>query len=241
MRIVKLLPVALIFIPLLIFSRDNERLSREAEFENLTNNNEYFVNSPFITSDAIIFFYKGKASRILIAGDFNDWKPELLMRESGTNFWQYSWDTRLPKGIYKYKFVADDIWINDPGNTNAIIDDSGQPVSYFELKEDFIPRATYPLWIEKDIYQFRYENVSAKSVSLVGDFNNWNPYLTVLSNTGAGEFSVKVRLKPGIHSYCFVVDDEWKADPNNLNQFSDRTGTIINIIYVPENHNGRLP
>ena len=69
---------------------------------------------------------------------------------------------------------------------------------------------------------------------MVGDFNNWNPYLTVLSNTGAADFFVKVRLKPGIHSYCFVVDDEWKADPNNLNQYSDRTGTIINIIYVPD-------
>ncbi len=240
MKIIKFIPIVLIFTPLLVFSLDNERLSREAEFEKLTNNEDFFVNSPFITPDSIIFFYKSKASKILVGGDFNDWKPELLMRETETNFWQYSWETRLPKGIYKYKLMVDDIWINDPNNTNVITDDSGQPVSYFELKEDFIPGATYPLWLEKDLYQFKYENISAKSVSLVGDFNNWNPYLTILTNMGAGEFFVKVRLKPGIHSYCFVVDDEWKADPNNLNQYSDRTGTIINIIYVPERGKGGL-
>lgn len=240
MKIIKFIPIVLIFTPLLVFSLDNERLSREAEFEKLTNNEDFFVNSPFITPDSIIFFYKSKASKILVGGDFNDWKPELLMRETETNFWQYSWETRLPKGIYKYKLMVDDIWINYPNNTNVITDDSGQPVSYFELKEDFIPGATYPLWLEKDLYQFKYENISAKSVSLVGDFNNWNPYLTILTNMGAGEFFVKVRLKPGIHSYCFVVDDEWKADPNNLNQYSDRTGTIINIIYVPERGKGGL-
>jgi 1,4-alpha-glucan branching enzyme len=233
MRAFKLMPLVLIFLPMIVFAQD-ERLSREAEFEKLTNTEDYFVNSPFITADSIIFFYKGRANMILVAGDFNDWKPELLMRETETNFWQYSWGLRLAKGTYKYKLVVDDIWINDPGNTNIINDDSGQAVSYFDLKEDFIPGATYPLWLEKDIYQFKFESASARSVSLVGDFNNWNPYLTVLSNTGAADFFVKVRLKPGIHSYCFVVDDEWKADPNNLNQYSDRTGTIINIIYVPD-------
>jgi hypothetical protein len=238
MKVFRFIPLFLIFAPLLLFSQGNERLSREAQFEKLTNKEDYFVNSPLITGDSIIFFYKNNASKILVGGDFNDWKPDLLMMETETNFWQYSWVSRLPKGIYKYKLMVDDIWINDPNNTNVIIDDSGQPVSYFELKEDFIPGATYPLWLEKDIYQFKYENISAKNVSLVGDFNNWNPYLTPLTNTGAGEFLVKVRLKPGIHSYCFVVDDDWKADPNNLNQFSDRTGTIISIMYVPDRSKG---
>ena len=138
MRFIKFMPLALIFLPVLVFAQD-ERLSREAEFEKLTNTEDYFVNSPFVTADSIIFFYKGKANMILVAGDFNDWKPELLMRETETNFWQYSWGVRLPKGTYKYKLVVDDVWINDPGNTNIINDDSGQAVSYFDLKEDFIP------------------------------------------------------------------------------------------------------
>lgn len=225
---------ALILTPVISTAQNIERLSREAEYERLTNNNNYFVNSPFITADSIIFFFKNNASKVLIGGDFNNWKPELLMRRTETNFWQYIWQERLPKGIYKYKLIVDDIWISDPNNTNYIIDDSGQAVSYFVLKEDFIPSATYPLWLEKDVYLFKYENLNAGNVSLVGDFNNWNPYSTPMTNSGAGEFSASVRLKPGMHSYCFVVDDDWKADPNNLNQFSDRTGAIISIFYVPD-------
>jgi hypothetical protein len=234
MKIISSVLAVLILIPVISTAQLKERLSREAEYERLTNSDKYFVNSPFITADSIIFFFKNKASKILIGGDFNNWKPELLMRQTGSNFWQYIWQERLPKGMYKYKFMVDDIWISDPNNTNFIIDDSGQPVSYFVLKEDFIPESTYPLWLEKDIYLFKYENLTARNVSLVGDFNNWNPYSTPLTNYMGGEFSVSVRLKPGMHSYCFVVDDDWKADPNNLNQYSDRTGAIISIFYVPD-------
>jgi hypothetical protein len=231
------LTAIILIIPLQFHSQFKEHYSKETEYQKLTNEQDYWVNSPWILNDAIIFFYKDKANKILVGGDFNDWKPELLMDQKNTNFWQYVWEERLPKGRYKYKLMVDDIWISDPYNSNIIIDDSGQPVSYFELKEDFIPNASYPLWLEKDIFQFKYEDTSAKNISLVGDFNNWNPYSTPLKNFGAGEFSINIRLMPGIHSYCFVVDDEWKADPNNLNQYSDKVGTIISIIFVKDKNN----
>ncbi len=212
-------------------------LSKEAEYQQLSRNIDYWINSPIIMDDSIIFFFKESANKVLLAGDFNGWKAELLMEQKNTNFFQISWDSRLSKGVYRYKYVVDDIWINDPYNTNTIIDESGQPVSFFELKDDFIPYARYPLWFEKDYYIFKYENTTAKNVFLVGDFNNWNPFNLVMTNKGAGKFNIKIRLKPGIHSYCFVVDGEWKTDPNNRHQYSDEVGNIINTLYVSDNKN----
>lgn len=231
----KTIIVVLILAFITGYAEFKKKYSKEVEYLRLTQEADYLVNSPWIMSDGIFFFFKDKASKVLVAGDFNDWKPELLMREKNTNFWEYVLSERLPKGIYKYKLVVDDVWISDPHNTNFIIDESGQPVSYFELKEDYIPNATHPLWIKEDIYEFLYQNTRAKSVYLVGDFNNWNPYKTKMTNIGGGEFCVRIRLKPGIHPYCFVVDGEWKADPDNLNQYSDKTGTIVSILFA-KNH-----
>ncbi len=228
----QILVVILFFVSITAYPELKKKYSKEVEYLRLTQEADYLINSPWIMSDGIFFFFKDKASKVLVAGDFNAWKPELLMREKNTNFWEYVLSERLPKGIYKYKLIVDDIWISDPYNTNFIIDESGQPVSYFELKEDYIPNAIYPLWIKDDIYEFFYQDNKAKNVYLVGDFNNWNPYSTKMSNTGGGEFRITVRLKPGVHPYCFVVDGEWKADPDNLNQYSSKTGNIVSILFA---------
>ncbi len=225
----------LIFISLFSYAQIKEGISKEKEFEMLSKEiAEFWINSPLILDDKIIFFYRGsgKEKKVVIAGDFTEWKPLLLMEKKTTNMWQYIWDERLEKGNYKYRLLVDDVWINDPQNTNFIVDSYGEKISFFELEEDLIPNTKNPVWIKKDIYEFRYHDTKAKNVYLVGNFNNWNPYKTQLQFKGAGEFSVRLRLKEGLYVYCFVVDDKWIPDSRNLNQYSDGFGNTVSIFYV---------
>ena len=53
----------------------------------------------------------------------------------------------------------------------------------------------------------------AKTVYLVGDFNNWDTNSDRMINKG-GEFQREVHLAPGEYQYKFLVDGEWYADPN---------------------------
>ena len=54
----------------------------------------------------------------------------------------------------------------------------------------------------------------ASKVSLVGDFNEWNSSATPLSAQGKdGMWTVYVPLQPGMHTYSFVVDGQFLADP----------------------------
>ncbi|MGC8765813.1 MAG: glycogen-binding domain-containing protein [Brevinematia bacterium] len=225
----------LFFLSSMLFSQIIERISKEKEFEILSKEIEgYRINSPLILQDRIIFFYRGDGTekKVVVAGDFTEWKPLLLMERKSTNMWQYVWDERLKRGEYRYKLLVDDIWIGDPQNTNFIIDDFGEKVSFFVLEEDLIPEKTNPLWIDKDIYEFKYYSDRANSVSLVGNFNNWNPYRHILKFNGAGEFSIRIRLKPGLYVYCFVVDEKWIPDPLNLKQYKDSTGNIVSVFYA---------
>jgi hypothetical protein len=56
----------------------------------------------------------------------------------------------------------------------------------------------------------------AARVSLVGDFNNWDPAATPMERTPTGgTWSVVVPLRAGRHEYAFVVDGkQWLPDPS---------------------------
>jgi hypothetical protein len=53
----------------------------------------------------------------------------------------------------------------------------------------------------------------AASVSLVGDFNQWNPGAIPLRRLGDGTWIVDVPLTPGRYAYAFVVDGRIVMDP----------------------------
>jgi hypothetical protein len=64
--------------------------------------------------------------------------------------------------------------------------------------------------------EFTYEDPSAGSVSLAGDFNNWNMNAEPLTQGDDGVWRVVVDLGPGTYEYKFVVNgSEWIADPEN--------------------------
>lgn len=63
--------------------------------------------------------------------------------------------------------------------------------------------------------QFVLHARNAHTVSIVGDFNDWDPHATPLTETGDGLWSVVVPLPPGVVTYSFLVDgNEWRADPH---------------------------
>ena len=63
--------------------------------------------------------------------------------------------------------------------------------------------------------QFIFLAPSASRVSLVGDFNGWDPESTPLrAGQVPGVWIVEVPLAPGRHVYSFIVDgQQWHPDP----------------------------
>ena len=62
--------------------------------------------------------------------------------------------------------------------------------------------------------RFGYFHPDAKSVSVAGSFNNWNPKTTPMTRDSLGDWSVEVRLPHGEYHYRFLVDGEWRDDPS---------------------------
>lgn len=79
---------------------------------------------------------------------------------------------------------------------------------------------------------FKFVSPDAKSVSLVGNFNNWDKTRHPMQNDGNGRWSKTVMLPQGAHQYKFLADNEWKQDPDNDKLAPNEFGTQNNVITV---------
>jgi cyclomaltodextrinase / maltogenic alpha-amylase / neopullulanase len=75
---------------------------------------------------------------------------------------------------------------------------------------------------------------TATSVSLVGDFNDWDRSATPLvRSNGDGLWSVTVPLETGRYRYSFLLDGTtWLQDPNGVPAIEDEFGRPNSVVTV---------
>jgi 1,4-alpha-glucan branching enzyme len=61
------------------------------------------------------FTYKpdGSVKKVALAGSFNQWKPQSMIRQKSGEF---ALTLPLTAGYYEYKFIADGNWVQDSQN-----------------------------------------------------------------------------------------------------------------------------
>ena len=63
------------------------------------------------------------------------------------------------------------------------------------------------------IQTFSFTAPAATSVQLVGDFTQWGQKPISMQRAADGVWRTAVSLPPGTHQYRFLVDGEWRDDP----------------------------
>ncbi|MGH7568987.1 MAG: isoamylase early set domain-containing protein [Gemmatimonadales bacterium] len=97
-----------------------------------------------------------------------------------------------------------------------------------------------PAAAARALVQFVIVAPAARSVVVVGDFNDWDPAATPLraaAPAGRGEaadvWSVALPLPPGRYRYAFIVDGtRWLADPSAPRAAGDDFGTPNSVVTV---------
>ena len=72
----------------------------------------------------------------------------------------------------------------------------------------------------------------AQSVSLVGDFNEWNPAANPMKKMPDGAWLLTVELKHGHHRYAFLVDGTLALDPHAQGVTRNDQGERVSLIPV---------
>lgn len=81
-------------------------------------------------------------------------------------------------------------------------------------------------------HQFVLFAPEARTVSLVGDFNGWDPHATPLVQR-YGVWTALVSLEPGRHVYSFVIDGkQWVADTDAPRAPDDEFGRPSSVLLV---------
>jgi len=80
------------------------------------------------------FFTPGAADeKVMLAGSFNDWEPELAVMEYDPARGGYFITLTLAPGEYEYKFVRGEEWFQDDDNPRFAANDFGTLNSVVEV------------------------------------------------------------------------------------------------------------
>jgi len=81
--------------------------------------------------------------------------------------------------------------------------------------------------------QFILDAPGASSVAVAGDFDEWVGSHTLEDPDGDGVWSGRIPVKPGVHSYMFIVDGStWMTDPRAERYAEDGFGNLNAVLAV---------
>jgi len=82
-------------------------------------------------------------------------------------------------------------------------------------------------------HTFSFDAPSALSVMVVGDFTDWQRAPISMHKRPDEVWSVTVPLEPGEHHYRFLVDGEWRDDPESTVRVPNPYGSKNATVQIP--------
>lgn len=183
----------------------------------------------------ILYTYRDlRAHHVFLSGDFSGWNRLPMHRNRNGVFLAVLPVREVEEGrrfdTYRYRFNVDGIWTHDPTSMQKEEDGAGGYVSVFRLEGSAEDRQAGPRILRREqrsdlrLVEFAVHESALRSnarrdhidnVSIVGDFNHWNPEADLLRRGADGVYRLRLRLVPGSYLYRIVVDGKWVLDPFN--------------------------
>lgn len=209
---------------------------------------EHYTQSGKFINKGILFSYFGlRNSDVSVCGNFSSWRCLPMKRNKyGVFYLVVKTDFRNRKEEliknFEYKFQVDNIFEPDPTHSNQVSDGVGSYYSEFTLEENEYDKQAFSRVIEDElvedldfmIVEFRIYKPKASVISLVGDFNQWNPEHDYLLKDENGVFTIRKKLRPGEYLYNLIVDGEKILDlynPDTRHRVeSDELSSYIKVV-----------
>jgi hypothetical protein len=177
--------------------------------------------------------------------------PEKPVRFVGARFEHEAWRTLHPyavndRGVFvldypvpegvreiRYRIVVDGLWMPDPANPVTEADGAGASFSVYKLENEPVRPVVNPKPAPDGALTFVFRGSPGRRVSIVGDFNNWDPFMDPLDETSPGSYSVTLRVPAGEHWYYFFSDGRRILDRYNAQTGRDPDGVTVSYFAFP--------
>ncbi len=185
-------------------TRVTEPAGRYLQFNYSSIGNFNILNANFSYSNST-------ATTVNVVGEFNGWSTTANPMTNNNGTWNASVPVQ-PETAYEYKFVVDGTtWVSDPDNPNTV-PPGGPGTGNNSLMAPIQNGDPLPPGGDPVPVTFSYDNATASSVMVAGQFNNW----TGTSMTKSGStWTTTLTINPGAYGYKLIVDGIWQVDPAN--------------------------
>jgi hypothetical protein len=196
------------------------------------------MQAPHLVGDTLILTYRPREPVRFVGARFQHEQWAVLHAYSVNEHGVFVLDYPLPGNATQvgfrlsYRIVADGVWMADPSNPSAEIDDRGVEVSVYEVESE-VERAVVNPELKAGRATFVYHGAPGARVSLVGDFNAWDPFAELMSEIRPGEFTATIEVRPGRHYYAYFAGGRKVLDEANSETGVDPDGRRVNSFTVP--------
>ena len=102
----------------------------------------------------------------------------------------------------------------------------------FSKPRSAAPRPGEPGYRVLHLVDFICRAPQAKNVSLVGDFNDWQPTANPMTRMPDGGWVLRMELPHGHHQYQFLVDGQPTLDPNAMGKVRTQSNEVVSLIAI---------
>ena len=193
------------------------------------------VQAPQIWNSQLIMTLqpKQRVKYAAVAFAHEGWKYQHLFQINRHGVYFLFYPLPAQDGPLEYRLIIDGVWTSDPTNPEHIKDERGLVLSRLDIPSLSSRRVTTPYTYKDGVVEFTYMGSAGQRVSLVGNFNNWDPFMTPLIEDplNPGHFSIRIPMPSGPQYYNFVTGMETITDPTNPKIHWNNRGQAVSYFY----------
>ena len=192
------------------------------------------MQAPRLVGDTLLLTYRSRDLVRFVGVRFRHEQWALLHAYAVNENGVFVLDYPLPVGAGRlaYRIMVDGVWMTDPSNPFVETDERGVEVSVFEVESEPWRSVVNPE-VKAGKATFVYLGTPGARVSLVGDFNGWDPFIQLMTEERPGRFSATIEVRPGRHYYAFFAAGRKVLDEANSETGVDPDGRRVSSFTVP--------
>jgi hypothetical protein len=196
------------------------------------------MQAPRLVGDTLVLSYRARDLVRFVGARFRHELGAVLHVYAVNEHGVFVLDYPLPEAADRagvrlgYRIVADGVWTTDPSNPLMEVDDRGIAWSVYEVEGEVERSVVNPV-VKAGRATFVFEGAPGSRVSLVGDFNAWDPFAELMREIKPGEFAASIEVRPGRHYYAFYADGRKVLDEKNSETGIDPDGRRVSSFTVP--------
>jgi hypothetical protein len=191
---------------------------------------------PMLIEDVVVFSYNPAGGRVRFVGArFSNENYTIVHQYTLNRNGVFVLDYPLPEGLQeiRYRIVVDGLWMSDPTNPVMQTDALGIGFSLFTIDKEPQRSIGNPRIGADGKLTFMFRGPVGGRVSIVGDFNDFDPFLDFLSEVRPGMYQITIRALPGTHFYYFFSEGRRILDQFNPQTGTDPGGNRVSYFFLP--------